>query len=55
MYKDDKRFAYVLRYIIADKKKCVPLSNGMRKVLAYKGIVVFDQNGQKLENAGPIL
>jgi len=57
MYKDDKRFAYVIRYIIADKKrkKCAPLSNGMRKVLVYKGIVVFDQNGQKLENAGSIL
>lgn len=55
MYKDDKRFAYVIRYIIADKKKICPLSNGMSKVLACKGIVVFDQNGQKLENAGSIL
>ena len=36
-------------------RKFVPFSNGMRKVLAYKDIVVFDQNGQKLENAGPIL
>ena len=32
-----------------------PLSNGMSKVLAYKGIVVFDKNGQKLEKEGPIL
>ena len=49
MYKDDKRFAYVIRYIIADKKKMCPFSNGMSKVLACKGIVVFDQNGQKLD------
>ena len=27
----------------------------LSKVLAYKGIVVFDKNGQKLENEGPIL
>ena len=25
MYKDDKRFAYVIRYIIGDKKMCLTL------------------------------